>query len=135
MAQAKHQLILAALFCGAVQAAPLAPEKIAGMASQIDTVMNAKLCAVANDTKDYGGETVLVVLPKPVGARRILKNDYHWMRNTGYDKTKAGEWLMTYRMRAACKADGEGGRCIAFRSYFSQFPVSARAPGDGVVTK
>lgn len=124
--------LMACLFAGAAHAAPLPEDRIAGMASQIDFVMNAELCAVANDTQDYANKTLLVVLPPPTGPRRILVNDYNWMRNTGYAKTPAGEWLMTERMRESCGTDALGGRCLAFRSYFSQFPVSTRPPGKGV---
>jgi hypothetical protein len=126
-------VLLSAAF--GLQAAPLPAESIANMVAQSEYVMGAGLCAVANDTKDYGAETVTVVLPKPVGVRRILKNDYNWIRSAGYAKGKSGRYVMSERIEEACMADALSGRCVAARSYWSQQPLAVRPPGPGVATK
>jgi hypothetical protein len=122
-------LLVPALCC----AAPLPAQNIANMVAQSEAVMNAGLCQVANDTQDYQNETIAVLLPAPVGLRRILRNDYNWIRNTGYERNpKTGRYLMSERIEEACSADALSGRCLAVRSYWSQLPLSAKQPGKGV---
>jgi hypothetical protein len=101
-------------------AAPLPARNIAAMVAHSEAVMSAGLCVVANDTKDYGSETLTVVLPKPVGVRKILKNDYNWIRSAGYAKGKSGKFLMSERIIEACSVDALSGRCLAARSYWRQ---------------
>jgi hypothetical protein len=95
--------------------------------------MSQGLCAVANDTKDYGAQMLTVILPQPVGVRRILRNDYNWIRSAGYAKGKSGKFVMSERIIEACSVDALSGRCIAARSYWSQQP--GKKPGNGVKTK
>ncbi len=118
----KHLLPLLALVATSAAAAPLQANKIANMVAQSEYVMGNGLCAVANDTKDYGTETILVILPKPVGPRRILLNDYNWIRSSGYAKGKSGRFVMSERIEEACQADALSGKCLAARSYWSQQP-------------
>jgi hypothetical protein len=115
-------LLVPALVC----AAPLPAERIASMVAQSEYVMANGLCAVANDTKDYGSETIVVVLPKPVGPRRILLNDYNWIRAAAYEKGPSGRYVMSERIEEACQADALSGRCLAARSYWSQTWKSPR---------
>jgi len=119
----KHLLLLALTLCAsAAAAAPLPADRIANMVAQSEYVMSRGLCAVANDTKDYGTASILILLPD--GPRRILINDYNWIRAAGYAKGKSGRFVMSERIEEACQADALGSRCIAARSYWSQLPVS-----------
>lgn len=109
-----------ALAVASAGAEPLPARAIANMVAQSEEVMAAGLCAVANDSKDYKSETVLIVLPAPVGPRRILKNDYTWIRSAGYAKAPSGRFLMSERIKEACESDALGGRCLAARSLWRQ---------------
>ena len=122
-------LWLAAL---AAHSAPLPPIDIDAMVAQIETVMTAGLCAVANDTADHGIETITLILPAPVGVRKILVNDYNWMREPGYAKASSGRFVMSERAVEACSADALSGRCLAFRSYWVRKFPSVQRPGAGV---
>lgn len=114
-----------------VGAEPLPPQAVSNMVDQIGYVMDQRLCAVANDTRDYGTQTMLVLLPAPVGRRLILVNDYNWFRNTGYTPGVQHKYLMQDRAEA-CSVDALSGRCLAMRSYFSQLPLADHPPGPGV---
>ncbi len=116
----KHLLYLLALVATSAAAAPLPAHKIANMVAQSEYVMGKGLCIVANDTKDYGAETLTVILPAPVGARKILRNDYNWIRSAGYAKGASGRFVMSERIEEACQADALSSRCLAARSYWSQ---------------
>ena len=126
-------LTLSLLFAAScAHAAPLPQLEIDAMAAQIEDVMGQGLCAVANDTVDHGTETITLLLPAPVGVRRILVNDYNWMRSPAYSKAPNGMFVMSERAREACGADALGGRCLAFRSYWQRVFPSVQRPGAGV---
>lgn len=128
-------LLGVAMFCAIAQcmAAPLPAASIAAMVEQSESVMSRGLCAVANDPKDYGGEVMTVLLPRPVGARKILRQDYEWIRSAGYAKGKSGLYVMSERINEACSTEATSSRCLAARSYWSQQP--AHKPGRGVVAR
>jgi hypothetical protein len=121
------KLIALALFlaAGIASADPLPASSIANMMAQSEDVMSRGLCAVANDQADYKGETVVLVLPAPIGVRRVLRNDYNWVRNAGYAKAPSGLFLMTERIKEACSGDALIGRCLAVRSLWN---ANWRAP-------
>ena len=114
-------LCLALLCVSALRADPLPQQNIANMVARSDAVMDAGLCVVANDTSTPPGATITLLLPQPVGPRRILVADYNWIRAAGYLTNPAtGRWVMSERIEQACTADALSSRCFAARSLWKQ---------------
>lgn len=116
-------LLACLLACSVAQAAPLPADAIANMVAQSEAVMRTGVCAVANDGKVYTTQAIVLLLPAPIGARRILRSDYEWIRSAGYAKGASGRFVMSERIEKACQADAFGSRCLAARSLWSQKPL------------
>lgn len=91
-------------------------------------------CQVQRDQAKYTTETILLLLPPPVGARRIFVTDYNWIRNAGDTKAPSGHFLMSERIEQACAADWSGSACIAARALWRQeWPTGECLGPDGKV--
>lgn len=124
---------LSLAFCGQAFAEPLPADRIANMVAQSEWVMEQGLCQVANDPNDYGSATLAVVLPRPIGVRRISRNTYNQFRNLGYEKAPSGRYAMSEFIEQTCGADALSDGCLAARSFWSQEPF--HAPGNGVTVQ
>lgn len=71
----------------------------ANMVAQCEEVMRCEICRVANDVSTPATKIVsyLDAQGKPQ-ARRVLAADYDYIRNTGYEKTSQGKFLMCERV-------------------------------------
>ncbi len=98
-------------------AAPLPEKSISSMMAQSEYVMSQGVCQVANG--DTASGTVILILPAPVGVRRISRADYNWIKEVGYQKGSSGLFLMTERIQEACSQDALNSRCIAARSLWN----------------
>ena len=134
MAQAQHQLILAVLFFGVAQAAPLAPEKIAGMVAQNDAVMAGGVCFVANREEASARATELILLGGK--AFRVSSREVDAVRSVDYEKNpRTGRYRMSEAIEKACRKDEATGGCIYARSRWQTVPPSVSPPGRGAIAR
>lgn len=107
------KLIFALAFvCSLAHAGP-----VENMAAQCNVVMDAGLCRVALDPKDYPNATIPIILPS--GVRRIDKATYLAIRALGFQKDVQGHWLMCLKVYDAC-SQWDSDACLAVRSLWRQ---------------
>lgn len=109
----KHILIFLSVVCSMAFAGP-----VENMAGQCSAVMEAGLCRVALDPKDYPNATIPIVLP--TGVVRVSTAEYLAVRALGFQKDAQGRWLMCQRVLDSCTANFDGDGCRVARAMFRQ---------------
>lgn len=102
----------------------VASSAIAGtpeMVAQCEEVMRCNLCRVANDKSEPGATKLVTYLDDrgKAQSRRVSIADYDYIRDTGYEKTKDGRFLMCVRVAEVMK-DPTSVRAMGARALFSQ---------------